>query len=116
MNVEKTSGDVGRRMKVITLCGSTRFKRQFREMEAALTLQGHVVISLGFFEQSDNIPVTPEQALLFERIHRRKIDLADEMFVIDPDGYIGESTRSEIAYAMAKGKAVRYYSEREPNR
>lgn len=51
MNVEKTSGDVGRRMKVITLCGSTRFKRQFREMEAALTLQGHVVISLGFFEQ-----------------------------------------------------------------
>lgn len=103
MNVEKTSGDMERRMKVITLCGSTRFKRQFREMEAALTLQGHVVISLGFFEQSDNIPVTPEQALLFERIHRRKIDLADEMFVIDPDGYIGESTRSEIAYAMAKG-------------
>jgi hypothetical protein len=68
------------------------------------------------FGESDNITVTPEQALMFERIHRRKIELADEIFVIDPEGYIGESTRNEIEYATAKGKAVRYYSERAQQR
>lgn len=47
--------------KVITLCGSTKFKKQFEEANAALTLQGNIVLSLGFFEQSDNIEVTEEQ-------------------------------------------------------
>lgn len=97
-------------MKVITLCGSTKFKKQFEEVNAKLTLQGHVVISLGFFEQSEGIKIRPEQAALFESIHYKKIDLADEIFVIDVDNYIGESTQKEIEYAKRKGKGIFYYS------
>lgn len=97
-------------MKVITLCGSTKFKEQFEKANAYLTLQGHVVISLAFFEQSEGIEITPEQAELFANIHFKKIDLADEIFVIDVNGYIGSSTRQEIEYAKQAGKAVRYYS------
>lgn len=98
-------------MKVITLCGSTKFKKQFELVNAYLTLRGNVVISLAFFEQSEGITITQEQAELFEKIHYRKIDMADEIFVIDADGYIGDSTRKEIEYATQKGKAVSYYSK-----
>lgn len=102
-----------RNLKVITLCGSTKFKDQFERANAHLTLQGNVVISLGFFEQSEGIEITREQEELFERIHLRKIDLADEIFVIDVNGYIGSSTRKEIDYATYVGKTVRYLSDSE---
>ncbi len=98
-------------MKVITLCGSTKFKEEFERVNAQLTLQGHVVISLGFFEQSEGIDITEEQVKLFEKIHLKKIDLSNEIYVIDVNGYIGESTRNEIIYAKQTGKAVSYYSE-----
>ncbi|WLD94754.1 hypothetical protein [Alkalihalobacillus sp. AL-G] len=98
-------------MKVITLCGSTRFKNEFRKVEEALTLVGNAVISLGFFDKSDNIPITKAQEEMFAEIHFKKIDLADEIFVIDVNGYIGESTANEIKYAIQHGKAVRYYSK-----
>ncbi|MCF6408800.1 hypothetical protein [Pseudalkalibacillus salsuginis] len=98
-------------MRVITLCGSTKFKKQFREMEASLTLQGHIVISLGFFEQSEGIKITEEQERLFQEIHFKKIDMADEIFVIDVNGYIGNSTNKEIEYALKMNKDVLYYSK-----
>ncbi|WP_010275941.1 hypothetical protein [Paenibacillus senegalensis] len=100
-------------MKVITLCGSTKFKKQFEDANAFLTLQGNIVLSLAFFEQSEGIHITPEQAKLFEEIHFRKIDLSDEIFVIDVGGYIGNSTRKEIEYASERKKMVSYYSESE---
>ncbi|WP_312114106.1 MBL fold metallo-hydrolase [Brevibacillus reuszeri] len=102
-------------MRIITLCGSTRFKKQFREVEATLTLQGNIVQSLGFFEQSDAMIITSEQEALFERIHAKKIDMADEILVIDVGGYIGKSTAKEIAYAKQLGKTVRYYSDLSPH-
>ncbi|MFE7061773.1 DUF4406 domain-containing protein [Sutcliffiella sp. NPDC057660] len=98
-------------MKIITLCGSTKFKKQFREAEASLTLQGHIVISLGFFEQSEGIKITMEQEKLFEDMHYKKIDMSDEIFVIDVDGYIGKSTNKEIEYAQKTGKLIQYYSK-----
>lgn len=100
-------------MKVITLCGSTKFKDQFEKANAYLTLQGNAVISLGFFEQSEGIEITKEQEELFAKIHLKKIDLADEIFIIDVGGYIGSSTRNEIEYATKAGKPVRYYSQSE---
>lgn len=104
---------VGDTMKTITLCGSTRFKAQFEKANTYLTLKGNVVISLGFFEKSEGIEITPEQAELFGKIHLKKIDMSDEIFVIDVDGYIGESTRNEIEYAIKTGKSVRYFSKSE---
>lgn len=100
-------------MRIITLCGSTKFKKQFEQTNAYLTLQGNIVISVAFFEHSEGIQITKEQAELLGNLHFRKIDLSDEIFVIDVDGYIGESTRKEIEYAEKQGKSIRYYSNGE---
>lgn len=97
-------------MKIITLCGSTKFKEQFEKANAFLTLQGNIVISLAFFEQSERFEITEKQAELLGKLHFSKIDISDEIFVIDVDGYIGSSTQKEIEYAKEKGKTIRYYS------
>ncbi|MET1249027.1 DnaA N-terminal domain-containing protein [Sporolactobacillus sp. STCC-11] len=97
-------------MHVITLSGSKKFKHQFERVNAFLTLQGNIVISLAFFEQSDGFKLTQEQVELLGDLHLKKIDMSDELFVIDVDGYIGSQTRKEIEYAEKNGKRIRYYS------
>ena len=93
--------------KVITLCGSTRFKEQFVEVQKRLTLEGNIVISVGLFGHSGDNEVWNEGTkVMLDRMHLAKIDLADEIFVINVDNYIGDSTRNEIAYAKSKGKRV----------
>ena len=95
--------------KVITLCGSTRFKDAFMEAQKRLTLEGNIVISVGLFGHSGDEEVwAPGAKEMLDDIHKRKIDMADEIFVINVGGYIGESTRSEIQYAQETGKAVQY--------
>ena len=105
--------------KVITLCGSTRFKDAFMEAQKRLTLKGNIVISVGLFGHSGDDEVwdgMDEGTLsktkeMLDDMHKRKIDMADEIFVINVGGYIGSSTRSEIEYAQATGKLVRYLEE-----
>lgn len=93
--------------KVITLCGSTRFKEYFLEVQKKLTLEGNIVISVGLFGHAgDEEALQYEVKAMLDRQHLAKIDLADEIFVINVDNYIGESTRKEIEYAKAKGKHV----------
>ena len=108
------------RYKVVTLCGSTRFKEEFMEAQKRLTLEGKIVISVGLFGHSgdsevwegmDEGTLTRTKEML-DDMHKRKIDMADEIFVINVGGYIRESTASEIAYAKAAGKAVSYLEER----
>jgi hypothetical protein len=95
--------------KIITLCGSTRFKEQYLEAQKRLTLEGNIVISVGLFGHSGDDEVWTEGTkAMLDDMHKRKIDLADEIFVVNVDGYIGESTRSEIEYAKANGKVVKY--------
>lgn len=95
--------------KVITLCGSTRFKEQFIEMQKKLTLEGNIVISVGAFGHcGDNEVWTEGTKAMLDRMHLAKIDLADEIFVINVGNYIGDSTRNEIEYAKSKGKKVRF--------
>ena len=95
--------------KVITLCGSTRFKAAFLEAQKRLTLAGNIVISVGLFGHSGDGEVwAPGTKEMLDDMHKRKIDMADEIFVINVGGYIGASTRSEIDYAHATGKTVRY--------
>ena len=105
--------------KVITFCGSTRFKDAFMEAQKRLTLEGNIVISVGLFghsgdnevwENMDEGTLTKTKEML-DDMHKRKIDMADEIFVINVGGYIGSSTRSEIVYAEAAGKPVRYLEE-----
>ena len=98
---------------VVCLCGSTRFKDEINRVNALLTLDGKIVISLGLFGHTDmpDHDWTTNGTDLKRRLdelHKRKIDLADEVFVVNVGGYIGESTRSEIEYAETHGKPVRY--------
>lgn len=106
---------------VITLCGSTRFKDEFMEAQKRLTLEGNIVISVGLFghagdaevwENMDEGTLTKTKEML-DDMHKRKIDMADEIYVINVGGYIGSSTRSEIEYAKVTGKTVRYLEEAE---
>jgi len=95
------------RFPVITLCGSTRFKDQFIEAQKCLTLAGNIVISVGLFGHSgDNEVWTEGTKEMLDDMHKRKIDMADGIYVINVNGYIGSSTRSEIEYARKQGKQV----------
>lgn len=96
--------------KVICLCGSTKFRDQFQDANFRLTMEGHIVLSVGFFMHSEpdrHVPTGAEKDGLDE-LHKRKIDLADEIFVVNVGGYIGSSTMSEIHYATTNGKPITY--------
>lgn len=93
---------------VITLCGSTKFKDEFEKAKTELTLNGNIVITLGVFNKNDNLELSEESIEMLSDMHKQKIDMSDEIFVINVGGYIGNSTRSEITYAKSKGKKVTY--------
>lgn len=102
--------------RVVTLCGSTKFKDDFMREQKRLTLEGNIVISVGLFghsgdnevwENMDEGTLTQTKEML-DDMHKRKIDMADEIFVINKNGYIGSSTRSEIEYAIKTNKIVKY--------
>jgi dienelactone hydrolase len=112
----------GDRPTIICLCGSTRFRDDFARINRDLTLAGAIVLAPGVFGHSGD-PFTEDDKVRLDDLHKRKIDLADEVFVVNPasaehpHGYIGESTRSEIEYAEEKlGKAVRYLVTPEVSR
>ena len=97
---------------VITLCGSTRFKDAFLEAQKRLTLAGNIVISVGLFGHSGDDEVWTEGTKeMLDDMHKRKIDMADGIYVINVGGYIGQSTRSEIEYARSQGKTVEFLEE-----
>lgn len=107
------------RYKVVTLCGSTRFKDEFMKAQKDLTLKGYIVISVGLFghsgdsevwENMDEGTLTKTKEML-DDMHKIKIDMADEIFVINVGGYVGDSTKSEIEYATKTGKKVNYLEE-----
>jgi hypothetical protein len=100
---------MSKKYRIITLCGSTKFKDEFLEEQKRLTLEGNIVISVGLFGHSGDSEVWEANIKpMLDDMHKRKIDLADEIFVINPGGYIGMSTRSEIDYAIKTGKPVKY--------
>lgn len=94
---------------VITLCGSTKFKNVFLEMLEILTLGGWVVLLPGYFGHCARFPIQEDVKEQLDSLHKKKIDMSDAIYVLNVDGYIGESTRSEIEYALANNKQVIYY-------
>lgn len=97
---------------VVTLCGSTKFKDEYLKAQKDLTLQGNIVISVGMFGHSGDDEVWEENTKeMLDDMHKRKIDMANEIFVINKGGYIGSSTKSEIKYAKANGKGIKYLEE-----
>jgi hypothetical protein len=92
------------RPEIVCLCGSMRFATEMRAANADLTLSGVIVVAPG----DASGPVTDAQKAALDALHLRKIDLADRVLVVNPGGYVGESTRREIAYARAAGKPVAF--------
>jgi hypothetical protein len=111
--LERTGRTVDEQPRIVVLIGSTRFPQAFREANFRETLAGHIVLSIGFVPNDDtphwqNNGITPEQKVQLDQLHKRKIDLADEALVLNVGGYIGDSSRDEIAYAESQGKPVRW--------
>jgi hypothetical protein len=97
--------------KIVCLCGSSRFKDEFERAAESEALAGKIVLSLGVFSQASGIKLSIEQIALQSRLHQHRIDLADEVLIINPGGYIGTSTAEEIDYARSKGKLIRWAFE-----
>lgn len=100
--------------KIVCLCGSTRFYEAFQQANYAETMAGNIVLSVGFYPHSSKIAhgegvgCDDAQKVALDELHKRKIDLCDSVYVLNVNGYIGSSTRSEIEYAREAGKPVRY--------
>lgn len=98
------------RPTIVCLCGSTKFKQEFVTANFRETMEGKIVLSVGWFSHTDGNIFTPsaDEKKSLDELHKRKIDLADEVLILNVGGYIGESTRSELEYAKRKGKVIRY--------
>lgn len=90
--------------KIITLCGSMKFKNEFLEVQRKLTLEGNIVLAPEFFQ----VPEEDDLKQMLNAMHKGRIDLCDEIYVINKNGYIGNSTKDEIKYATEIGKKVNY--------
>jgi len=96
--------------EIIVLCGSTRFHKIFDQMNYQFTMQGKIVLTIGTVTSSDSdLDVSAAEKEMLDELHMRKIDLADTVYVINHNEYIGDSTRSEIEYAKKLNKQIRYF-------
>lgn len=106
------------RPTIVCLCGSTRFYDSFQEANYTLTMAGEIVLSVGFYPHAkaehghgEGVGHDSQEKVALDELHKRKIDLADYVLVLNVDGYIGDSTRSEIEYAESIGRPVAYLFE-----
>jgi hypothetical protein len=108
---------------IVCLCGSTRFYEAFQKANYEETMAGKIVLSVGFYRPSpeseaertrhqgtngESWGCTPQQKVELDKLHKLKIDLADEVLILNVGGYIGESTKSELEHARKRAKTIRY--------
>lgn len=98
-------------MKIICLCGSTKFKSYFESVNQLETLKGNIVLAPGVFGHADKIELSVEKKDKLDKLHLKKIDMSNEVIVIDVNKYIGRSTKKEIEYARKNGKIIKYFSK-----
>lgn len=103
------------RPQIVCLCGSTRFWREFQAASLRETLAGKIVLSIGAASGTDDEHFGNLQREEYDRVkamldelHLRKIDIADEVLILNVGGYIGESTSRELEYAKKLGVKIRY--------
>ncbi len=96
------------RPTVVCLCGSTRFKDAFTQAARDETLAGKIVLSVGLFGHVEGLDMDGPIKQMLDQLHLYKIDMADEVLILNVGGYIGSSTRNELKYAQASGKTVRF--------
>jgi hypothetical protein len=100
---------------VVCICGSTKFKQAWIAENARLTGEGNIVLAVGLWGHHERIFPDTETKTRLDDLHKRKIDLCNWVWVLDIGGYVGESTRSEIAYAEKLGRPVRRLSLEFPD-
>lgn len=100
-----------KKIKIITICGSLKFKKQMMIETERLELEGNCVLNVIYPTKQDKDAYTPAQHEILDKMHKVKIDLCDAIFVVNVNGYIGDSTRSEIEYAKQKNKEILYYEK-----
>lgn len=98
---------------IITICGSTRFKDQILDTARDLTLMGHIVLAPCVFHHAEDTELTTEEKIRLDNLHKEKINMSDAIFVVNVDGYIGESTYGEIDWATRMKKQVFFLVEPE---
>lgn len=96
---------------IITICGSTRFKKEIEAVVHDLTLQDHIVLAPGVFHHADEEELPVETKIRLDNLHRQKINMSDAIFVVNVDGYIGESTYGEIDWANRMKKEIFFLVE-----
>ena len=97
-----------KKYNIITLCGSIKFKDEFLKVQEKLVLEGNIVFTPNFFNNIKKEEISLETKEMLDKMHKQKIDMSDEIYVINQGGYIGESTKLEIEYAKSKGKKITY--------
>ena len=97
-----------KKYNIITLCGSINFKDEFLKVQEKLVLEGNIVFTPNFFNNIKKEEISLETKEMLDKMHKQKIDMSDEIYVINQGGYIGESTKLEIEYAKSKGKKITY--------
>ena len=97
-----------KKYNIITLCGSIKFKDEFLKVQEKLVLEGNIVFTPNFFNNIKKEEISLETKEMLDKMHKQKIDMSDEIYVINQGGYIGESTKLEIEYAKSIGKKITY--------
>lgn len=98
-------------MKVITVCGSLRFKNEMMKIAEKMELQGNCVITPIYPTNPDKDAYTQEEANMLDKMHKEKIKISDAILVVNVDNYIGSSTKSEIEFAKTLNKEIIYYTD-----
>lgn len=98
-------------MKIITVCGSHKFKKEMIEITEKMALEGNCMITPIELTMKDKDSYTEAQALLLDQMHKEKIKLADAILVVNVNDYIGKSTNSEIEFAKSLKKEILYYTD-----
>lgn len=98
-------------MKVITICGSYKFKKEMVEIAECMTLEGNCVLMPNELSRTSKDDYSKEEALMIDKMHKEKIKLSDAILVVNVDNYIGSSTKSEIEFAKSLNKEIIYYTD-----
>ena len=102
-------------MKVITICGSLRFKKEMMEISEKMELQGNCMLTPIYPTKDDKDAYTDEEVIMLDKMHKEKIKLSDAILVVNVNNYIGSSTKSEIEFAKSLNKEIIYYTDLQNN-
>ena len=98
-------------MKIITICGSYKYKKEMIEIAEIMTLKENCVLLPNELSRPNKESYSKEEASIIDKMHKEKIKLSDAILVVNEDNYIGTSTKQEIEYAKNLNKEIIYYTD-----